>query len=87
MHGSQQIRLRVLLFSVLRERLGCSELEVCVPAPATGARLLDQLAIQYPTIAAYRKVIRLAVNQEYAAESIELQESDEIALITPVSGG
>ena len=87
MSDTPQVRVRVLLFSTLRERLGRRELEVSVPAPATGRRLLDQLAAQYPAIAAYRPVIRLAVNQEYVPESVELHENDEIALITPVSGG
>jgi len=87
MSNTPQVRLRVLLFSTLRERLGRRELEVSVPAPATGRRLLDQLAAQHPAIANYRPVIRLAVNQEYVPESVELHENDEIALITPVSGG
>lgn len=87
MSDTPPVRLRVLLFSTLRERLGRRELEVSVPAPATGRRLLDQLAAQHPAIAAYRPVIRLAVNQEYVPESVELHENDEIALITPVSGG
>jgi len=87
MNDMRQVRLRVLLFSTLRERVGSSEIEVSIPSPATGRRLLDQLAARYPAIAAYRPVVRLAVNQEYVPESVELHENDEIALITPVSGG
>lgn len=87
MQQGAHIQLRVLLFSVLRERLGQHELRVSIPLPATGARLLDYLAEQYPEIATYRPVLRLAVNQEYVPESVELHEGDEIALITPVSGG
>ncbi len=87
MHETPYIRLRVLLFSVLRERTGQHELEIALPAPATGDRLLDYLAQQYPVIADYRSVIRLAVNQTYVPTSTELHEQDEIALITPVSGG
>ncbi len=87
MHETPYIRLRVLLFSVLRERIGQHELEITLPAPATGDHLLDYLAQQYPVIADYRSVIRLAVNQTYVPTSTELHEKDEIALITPVSGG
>lgn len=87
MCNAPQLQLRILLFSILRERLGQPELEVSVPAPITGGQLLDYLAEQYPTVASYRSVIRLAVNQTYAPETIELHEHDEIALITPVSGG
>ncbi|MDQ7041845.1 MAG: MoaD/ThiS family protein [Rhodothermus sp.] len=87
MHEAPCIRLRILLFSVLRERIGQRELEIALPAPVTGDRLLDYLAEQYPVIATYRSVIRLAVNQTYVPTSVELHEKDEIALITPVSGG
>jgi molybdopterin converting factor subunit 1 len=80
-------RLRVLFFSLLRERVGTAALELDVPAGATGGDLLDLLARQYPAVAPLRPVVRLAVNAYYAAESVVLQDGDEVALITPVSGG
>ncbi len=80
-------RLDVLLFSVLRQRVGQGRLAVDLEAPLTGAALLDYLAARYPAIGAYRGVIRLAVNQEYVPESVALCDGDEVALITPVSGG
>ena len=80
-------RLAVLLFSVLREHVGAGRLDVALDAPATGADLLDHLAAQHPKIAAYRVVVRLAVNEEYVPESVVLSDGDEVALITPVSGG
>jgi molybdopterin converting factor subunit 1 len=81
------LHLRVYLFSVLRERLGHEMLEIVLPAPATGKHLLDYLMVRFPEITAYRSVIRLAVNHTYVPESTFLAEGDEIALITPVSGG
>lgn len=80
-------RVRVLLFSVLRERVGRREVQLDLPSPATGADLLDNLATRFPAIAAYRPVVRLAVNEVYASESVVLRAGDEVALITPVSGG
>ncbi len=80
-------QLRVLLFSVLREKVGRGTLDLALPAPATGAALLDQLARDYPALAPYRPIVRLAVNQEYTDESVRLEAGDEVALITPVSGG
>ena len=79
--------LEVLLFSVLRERLGRPTLTVRVDGPITGAMLLDGLAQSYPAIGAYRGFVRLAVNQAYVDESATIQPGDEVALITPVSGG
>lgn len=78
---------RVLLFSVLRQRMGEGTLLVEMPSPTTGAALLDQLAADYPAFADYRGVVRIAVNHEYASEDRAVGVEDEVALITPVSGG
>ncbi len=77
----------VLFFSVLREETGRAEQSVTLPAPVQGADLLDALATQYPVLEDYRSSIRLAVNQEYVSHDARLREGDEVALITPVSGG
>lgn len=77
----------VLLFSVLRDRVGASRIHTTVHAGISGADLLDQLAEAYPALAPYRSTIRLAINQEYVDEATTLSRNDEVALITPVSGG
>ncbi len=79
--------LNVLLFSVLKQKVGEGSLTVRLEAPANGTDLLDHLEAQYPVLRAYRSVVRLAVNQEYVPETVALADGDEIALITPVSGG
>ena len=79
--------MRVLLFSVLREAVGQERLDVTLPASATGADLLDVLQAEHPALARHRPVIRLAINQEYVPETSILADGDEVALITPVSGG
>ncbi|MDZ4698792.1 MAG: MoaD/ThiS family protein [Rhodothermales bacterium] len=81
------LRLRLQLFSVLRERLGREVLDVEVPAGSAGGDLLDILARTYPDIAAYRSTIRLAINEAYERETYRLSPGDDVALITPVSGG
>ncbi|MEZ4698692.1 MAG: MoaD/ThiS family protein [Rhodothermales bacterium] len=85
--GQHPFRLRVQLFSVLRERLGQDVLELDVPAGLAGGELLDILARTYPDIGAFRTVIRLAVNEAYERETYRLHAGDQVALITPVSGG
>ena len=77
----------ILLFSVLRQRIGEGRLTLDLELPATGADLLDHLEAQYPVIGDYRPVLRLAVNHEYVPETVTLADGDEVALITPVSGG
>lgn len=81
------LHIRVLLFSVLREEVGQAMLKVMLNPPATGADLLDDLAAAHPVVAAYRPALRLAVNEAYAPEHTALADGDEVALITPVSGG
>jgi len=84
---SSTVHLRVLVFSVLREELGSDALEITLDAPATGRDLLDHLAAENASVEAYRPAIRLAVNESYVPADTRLQDGDEVALITPVSGG
>ena len=77
----------VLLFSVLKQKVGEGRLRLDLETPVTGADLLDHLEAKHPVIGEYRGVVRLAVNQEYVSEAVTLAEGDEVALITPVSGG
>lgn len=84
---SSAIRLRVLLFSVLRDRLGTDALTLNLASPVTGTDVLDHLAAAHPAVEMYRPVIRLAVNQSYVPVDAPLHDGDEVALITPVSGG
>lgn len=78
---------KVALFSVLKERLGRRVLEYQARSPLSGGELLDGLAARHPAIADFRGNVRLAVNRTYARESESVSAGDEIALITPVSGG
>lgn len=81
------VEVRVLLFSVLREHVGAGEVTVSLPAPATGRVLLDRLEDRHPALRDYRTVVRLAVNEQYVPLDTPLHAGDEVALITPVSGG
>ena len=80
--------LRVRLFAMLRERAGRDSIEVELPAEATVAEALDQLARQ-PQLAELmaRLPVRMAVNREYASAATVLAPGDELALIPPLSGG
>lgn len=84
---SDQIGVRVLLFSVLRDHVGAGEVAVTLPSPATGGTLLDRLIERYPALTDFRPVIRVAVNQHYVSTETPLSDGDDVALLTPVSGG
>ena len=77
----------VLVFAALREALGAGSVTHDLPEGATGADLLDGLAAEHPEVARYKPVIRLAVNHTYVPAETVLHADDEVALITPVSGG
>jgi MoaE-MoaD fusion protein len=76
------VEVTVKLFAMLRERAGARELTLELP---DGARVRDALASLGPLADGLPLV--MAVNREYADEDAPLSESDELALIPPVSGG
>ncbi len=86
-HTAENITLNLRWFSVLAEKRGCRHEFLTANPNISGKDLIDLLAVQTPEIDQYRNYIRLAVNQDYADLSTVLRDGDEVALITPVSGG
>ena len=78
--------MRVLFFAQLKDVTGCDAVELVLPA-ANAEQLWVELLKQFPKLAAHRANVRLARNWEYAVPDAEFANSDEIALIPPVSGG
>ena len=81
------MHLRLRFFASIREKLGRSEATCSLPDGATVDDLLTQLCCEYPPLAAVRRALRVAVNQEYVDPHHPLADNDEVALIPPVSGG
>ena len=81
------ITVKVLCFAQLRDSLGASDFTVSLPSDATGHELLDVLRQRNSRIGPLLDVSRLAVNQEYVAANVRLQNGDEVVVIPPVSGG
>jgi molybdopterin synthase catalytic subunit len=82
------MRITVRLFAVLRERAGCSELDLDLPAGATAGDAM--LALSRETgigDLGDELPIGVAVNREYSGRDALLSDGDEVALIPPVSGG
>jgi molybdopterin synthase catalytic subunit/molybdopterin converting factor small subunit len=76
------VEVTVKLFAVLRERAGTSEVTLELPE---GARVRD--AIESLADVAAGVPVVMAVNREYADGDVVLSDSDELALVPPVSGG
>jgi molybdopterin converting factor subunit 1 len=80
--------LKVLLFAGLAERFGTAQLVVEMNTEqVTVQSFKDHLIALYPNHAAYIRPCFMAKNQSYAGLEEPLRESDELALIPPVSGG
>jgi len=78
-------RYSVKAFGVAREILGGKEIAVDMEGQ-TVAFLRNELLVKYPALSGLRSLL-VAVNNVYAEDHQRLSESDEIALIPPVSGG
>ena len=81
------MRVTVRLFARLRDIAGSAELTREVAAGATIASVWQQLARDFPELAAYERSISSAVNADYARMDREVRDGDEIAFLPPVSGG
>lgn len=77
--------IKVYLFAQLREIFGKSQIEVILPEGELVSGLLGKLQTEYQDL--FNLQIRVAVNTEYVENDYQLHNGDEVAIITPVSGG
>lgn len=80
------MKIRLLAFGAAREIVGHSVSQQDIIDGASVAYLLAELKIRYPDLSRLRS-LTIAVNGTYAAPDVILSETDEVALIPPVSGG
>lgn len=79
------MELKIKTFGVARDMMGGKEVVVKV-AGSDVASLRRALITNYPALEKLRSLF-IAVNQQYAEDNQSINETDEIALIPPVSGG
>jgi len=83
--------MQILYFAWLRTKTGVATEDVTPPDDVTTvAALLDWLRGRgggYAEALADLSVVRVAVNQEYAAPDHPVRPGDEVALFPPVTGG
>ncbi len=83
--------MKILYFAWLRTTIGCAEEEITLPDDVvTVADVLDLLREKggaYVAALGEDKVIRIAVNQEYANMDDPVKQGDEFAIFPPVTGG
>jgi molybdopterin converting factor subunit 1 len=79
--------VHVRLFARARDLAGSDSLHIDLPEGATVADLRRRLAADYPALAGLLERSALAVESEFAADSLVLSGDAEVALLPPVSGG
>jgi molybdopterin synthase sulfur carrier subunit len=80
------MKLTLLAFGIAKEIFGSASVKIDLPGEATVAELKSALEAEYPALKKLSSCL-IAVNSEYAEDSLILRPEDEIALIPPVSGG
>jgi len=81
------MRVRVLLFAILRDAAGAGEVRLELPDRATAGTAGEALLERFPALRPYLSRVAYAVNRTYCPAQTELHNGDEVALIPPVSGG
>jgi molybdopterin synthase catalytic subunit len=81
------IRVRTRLFARLREEAGTDCVDLEMPEGSTVADVHAALRARFPGLEPDRRLMRPAVNQDYADWDTRVGDGDEVALIPPVSGG
>ena len=83
--------MKILYFAWLRERVGQGEEDVTPPAGTdTVAKLIAWLRTRSPgheAAFAQGRLVRCAVNQDFATPDAVVGANDEVAFFPPVTGG
>ncbi len=86
-----RVKVKVLYFASLREKVGTDAEEIELPAGvATVAALRDHLRARggnYGHAFAEKALLRSAVNQDMVPPTATVKAGDEVAFFPPVTGG
>lgn len=80
------MKTTILAFGIAKEIFGGSTKDIELKEGITILELKSKLEADYPALKKLRSYM-IAVNDEYAGDSLVLNAKDEIAIIPPVSGG
>jgi len=81
------VRVEVLYFAILRERVGRERESLELPDGADVRTARAAIAARHPGIESLLPRVQTAVNRVMAKDETALADGDEIALLPPVAGG
>ena len=79
------MKVQVLFFGAIAEAVGEREIEIDLETETRVAVAFKQIVSAYPNLQKYS--LLFAVNQEYANGQEFIDDGDELAVFTAVSGG
>lgn len=80
------MKLKILAFGITKDIFGASEKELEVQDDLNVSELKEKLEEDFPQLIKLKSYF-IAVNEEYAEDDQVIVNTDEIAIIPPVSGG
>lgn len=80
------MKVKVLAFGIAKDIFGSTSIDISLDQAADIAQLKHLLEEKYPKLKELASYM-VAVNDEYAQDTVIITEQDEIAIIPPVSGG
>ncbi|MGH1516647.1 MoaD/ThiS family protein [Chryseobacterium sp. JK1] len=80
------MKIKILAFGITKDIFGTSEKEIEAEDNLTAGQLKNLLEDRFPDLKKLKSYF-IALNEEYAEDHQTITETDEIAVIPPVSGG
>ena len=84
---SDNDKIKVRLFAILREVVGEREITITVPSGVTVSYLNNEILKKYPQLKSLSNKFVTSVNCKVTTGDTIITSTDEIALLPPVSGG
>lgn len=82
---SDSVSIKVLFFGAASAATGVNALTISVYQNVSARNTFSEITTRFPALRSYKLIY--AINQQYASGDEVVQDGDEIAIFTPVSGG